>query len=155
MKQLRSIFIIGFSMALFIGNTVGLDVFKHFCKVDRTTSYSYITPDEDHCFGAQKPSNDQGCCVEEQEPVEICCEKEQNSEEGCCEDEIIHVHLDLDYANEYSDLRPTLIFDELPSVDFILAKRNFEKRVVTFALQPNPPPLKSSERRSLQQVFIV
>ena len=155
MKQFRSIIIIGFSMALFIGNTIGLDVFEHFCRVDQTASYSYITPDEDHCFGAQKPSNDEGCCAEEQEPVESCCEKEKNSEEGCCEDEIIHVHLDLDYANEYSDLSSTLIFDELLSIEFVLSQKNIVKRFVTYALQPNPPPLKSSERRSLNQVFIV
>ena len=144
MKQFRSIIIIGFSMALFIGNTIGLDVFEHFCRVDQTASYSYLTPDDDHCFGAQKPSND-----------ESCCEKEQNSEEGCCEDEIIHVHLDLDYANEYSDLNPTIVFDEPLSGEFVFSKRNIVTRLVTYALQPNPPPLKSSERRSLQQVFIV
>ena len=144
MKQLRSIIIIVFSMALFIGNTIGLNVFEHFCKVEQTAIYSYIIPDEDHCYSDQKLNNDESCCPEEKE-----------SDEGCCEDEIIHVHLDLDYANEYSDLNPILIFGELPSVDFILSKRNFEKRLVTYALQPNPPPLKSSERRSLQQVFIV
>jgi len=144
MKQLRSIIIIVFSMALFIGNTIGLNVFEHFCKVEQTASYSYITPDEDHCYSDQKLNNDESCCPEEKE-----------SDEGCCEDDIIHVHLDLDYANDYDDLSPIIVFGELPSVDFILAKRNFEKRVVTFALQPNPPPLKSSERRSLQQVFIV
>ena len=143
MNQLRSILIICFGLALFVGNTIGLDVFEHFCNTEKTASYSYILPLYDHCADSHATSNIESCCSEEE------------SEEGCCEDEIIHVHLDLEYSNEYSDINPSifvgdLTYSELLSIDKVHAAED-----LVFALQPNPPPLTSSERRSLHQVFIV
>ena len=143
MNQLRSLIIISFGIALFVGNTIGLDVFEHFCSVDNTASYSYIIPSEDHCFDEHEPHNNENCCVTE------------STDKGCCEDEIIHVHLDLDYANQYSAFNTFAFLDEVPSINFELFKENVIRQKIAFVLQPNPPPLEPAQRRSLHQVFIV
>lgn len=144
MNQVRSIVIICFGLALFVGNTIGLDVFEHFCNTEKTASYSYILQIDDHCSDIHAASN-----------IESCCSEEESEEEGCCEDEIIHVHLDLDYSNEYSDISSSIFVEDLNySVLLSLDKVHVAEELV-FALQPNPPPLTSLERRSLHQVFIV
>lgn len=122
-----------------------MDVFEHFCSVDKIASYSYVIPTEDHCFDEHAPHVEETCCAA----------TEEKSEEGCCEDEIIHVHFDLDYVNEYSDFNALIVIDRAPYFEFVSIEDKVEKRKNSFKLQPNPPPLKSSERRSLHQVFIV
>jgi len=143
MNQLRSLLIISFSIALFVGNTIGLDVFEHFCSVDKTASYSYIIPGDDHCFDAHEPHNDEGCCVKE------------STDNGCCEDDIIHIYLDFDYSNEYAAFDTDVFLDGIPTIEFELYKENVINQKIAFALQPNPPPLEPTQRRSLHQVFIV
>lgn len=145
MKQLRSLLVISFGIILFVGNTIGLDVFQHFCNLEKVASYSYVIPADDHCFDAHAPHSDEGCCSKEIE----------ESDNGCCEDEVIHVHFDLDYANEYANFNTHIIIDNASCNEFIFSQEKIKKRKNAFAIQPNPPPLKSSERRVLHQVFIV
>jgi len=153
MKQFRSLIIIAFSVILFVGNTVGLDVFEHFCTLEKTASYSYLIPLSDDCEDVHEVVSEDSCCAIP-EVEDDCCAVEKR-DDGCCEDEIIHVHFDLDYSNEYSDLTFVLITEKFHSLEFVLSNENIDETQVIFALHPNPPPLKSSERRSLQQVFIV
>ena len=148
MKLIQTSILIVFTAVLFIGNSIGIDVFKHICNTEGSISYSYIVSDDSHCAEMDEDVLiTKSCCHPEEAP------KEEKS--GCCDNEYEHFQLDFDHFTECSSYS----FSQI--VDCFVVSFEGENETQTHlekinSLRPNPPPLlKSRHRMILNQVFIV
>lgn len=148
MKLIQTSVLIVFTAVLFIGNSIGLDVFKHICNTEGSISYSYIVSDDSHCEEIE----------EDVLTTKSCCHPEEVSTEdksGCCDNEYEHFQLDFDHFSESSSYKFSQIADFFV-VDFESENESQTHLEKINLLRPNPPPvIKSRHRMILNQVFIV
>lgn len=143
MKSLQSVILLFSIAVLFIGTTVGADVFKHTCKSEGTLSVAYIV-------------NSDPQCEMEHNTISNCCksEKEKNKKD-CCDDEVEHFQFQLDFSQDiipfyFSHLSAIIVPDN--EFDSLSLNRELEIGVLNYS---NPPPLIGSDFRSLYQVYII
>lgn len=143
MKYLQSAIFLFLTAFLFIGNSIGIDVFKHICNEEGTLSVAYVVNNIDHC---------------EDESINIpkcCTESEQQNEEDCCDDEVVHYFLDLDFSQD----APLFYLSHLTS-NFLCSNiyhfyNRDEKIDIGILNYPNPPPLEGLDFLILYQIFLI
>ena len=143
MKYLHSAISLVLIAFLFIGNSIGIDVFKHICNEEGTLSVAYVVNNIDHC-------------EDESFNVPKCCkDSKQQKDDDCCDDEIVHYSLDLDFSQD----APSFHFSHLYA-NFLLSNIhqvcNRDTKIEIGILNyPNPPPLKGLDILILNQVFVI
>lgn len=143
MKYLQSTIFLILIAFLFIGNSIGVDVFKHKCNEEGTLSVAYVVNNIDHC---------------EDESINIpeCCkDSKQKEESDCCDDETVHYSLDLDFSQD----APSFYYSHL-NAKFLCSNihplfRRDDKIEIGILNYPNPPPLKGLDILILHQVFVI
>jgi len=70
-NKLKSIVLLAALLVLFVGN-VGVNVYKHICKMEGVSTAYVIPPAEDHCK-KEKPTKKICCSNSKQEQKDDCC----------------------------------------------------------------------------------
>lgn len=148
MRIIQSIILVAFTAVLFIGNSIGIDVFKHICNTEGSISYSYLVSDDSHCEAMDMDVVLTKSCCHSEKPA-------KKEKPGCCDNEQEHFQVDFDHFTEYSS------YNFLPIVQYFVVNYKSGKEIqfpitLVNSVRPNPPPIiKSRHRMILNQVFIV
>ena len=143
MKGLQSSILLFSITILFLGNSIGLDVFKHFCRTEGTVSVAYVLNNNNHC---------------ETDKAEIpkCCQSENPKEKKeCCDDELEHFQISLDFSKDAESFYISHLNASVLPINIISAYQNNKKDQIGILHYSNPPPLSSKETLILHQVFVI
>jgi len=142
-KGLQSIILLFFITILFLGNSIGVDVFKHFCRTEGTVDVAYVVNNNNHCE------------TEKSDLPQCCQNEEEKKEKDCCDDEFEHFQFNLDYSQDAESFHFSHLNASVLPINITSAYCGYKKAKIGILHYSNPPPPSGSEILILHQVFII